>query len=228
MYFGNDAENQLATIYANQMSGDGYSRFGLDDFGADQLAADVIAADMLFSADPTPQNAQMAARAKLKLRNASAGGMQRIAVQSAAMQQLDRQALARAAGKVPFSTTGEDTTQVKTEILPIPQTVVPAGGQIVIPVRPTRSMQLNSIIFPSLLAATAVCRVTSIEVLGLQQLNGAGGVHCSGLTEVRTSRVLKGSTAQAGQDVLVTIQNTSGAPVTIEGWFEGPDLVRVT
>lgn len=225
-YFGNDTEAQLATIYANQMG------MGLDDFGADAFAADVIAADMMFAADPTPANARASALAKQRLSLArmqsASGAMQRQSVQSAAMAQLDRQAMARAAGKIPFSTTGEDTTQVKTEILPIPQTVVPAGGQVVIPVRPTRSMQLNSIVFPSLLAATAVCRVTSIEVLGLQQLNGAGGVHCSGLTEVRTSRVLKGSTAQAGQDVLVTIANTSALVQTIEGWFEGPDLVRVT
>lgn len=236
-YFGDDAETQLATILANQALQGDYVGLGLDDFGADEesLAADVIAADMLFSADPTPANARASAAAKMRLRrakgakaNMAAGAIQRAAVQSAAMSQLDRQAMARAAGKIPFSTTGEDTTQVKTEILPIPPTLIAAAGQVTIPVRPTRSMQINSIVFPSLLAATAVCRVASIEILGLQQLNGPGGVHCSGLTEVRTSRVLKGSTAQAGQDILVTIVNTSALPQTIEGWFEGPDLVRVT
>jgi len=233
-YFGDDAETQLATILANQALQGDYVGLGLDDFGQDEesLSADVIAADMLFSADPTPANARASAAAKVRLRRAKgarAGGMmQRAAVQSAAMQQLDRQALARAAGKVPFSTTGEDTSSVKTEILPIPVTAIPGLGQVTIAVRPTRSMQINSIIFPSLLAATAVCRVVSIEILGLQQLNGAGGVHCSGLTEVRTARVLKGSTAQAGQDILVTIQNTAAGAQNIEGWFEGPDIVRVT
>lgn len=236
-YFGDDAETQLATILANQALQGDYVGLGLDDFGQDEesLSADVIAADMLFSADPTPANARASAAAKMRLRRAksakagaAAGMMQRAAVQSAAMQQLDRQAMARAAGKVPFSTTGEDATSVKTEILPIPPTAVPGLGQVTIAVRPTRSMQINSIIFPSLLAATAVCRVVSIEILGLQQLNGPGGVHCSGLTEVRTARVLKGSTAQAGQDILVTIANTAAGAQTIEGWFEGPDLVRVT
>jgi hypothetical protein len=153
---------------------------------------------------------------------------QRAAVQSAAMQHMQRQAIARAAGKTPFSTTGEDTSSVKTEILPIPPTAIGAGAAITIPVRPIRSMQINSIIFPSLLAATAVCRLTSVQILGLEQLNGPGGVHCSGLTEVRTARVLKGSTAQAGQDILVQITNTSALAQTIEGWFEGPDIVRVT
>lgn len=226
MYFGNDAEQQLATILASQGLAADY--VGLDDFGEDAaLEADVIAADMMFEADPTPANAQASAMARMRAGAAKKRKMV-APVRAAAMQNLQRQALARAAGKSSFSTTGEETSSVKTEILPIPQTVVGAGLTVTIPVRPTRSMQINSIVFPSLLAATAVCRVGSIQILGLEQLNGPGGVHCSGLTEVRTSRVLKGSTAQAGQDILVQIQNTSAAGVTIEGWFEGPDIVRVT
>lgn len=225
MYFGSDAEQQLASILASQ--GLAADFVGLDDFGEDAaLEADVIAADMMFEADPTPANAQAAAMAKMRAaRSKRAKGAP---IQRAAMVNLQRQALARAAGKVPFSTTGEDTSQVKTEILPIPQTVIAGGAAVTIPVRPIRSMQINSVIFPSLLAATAVCRLTSVQILGLEQLNGPGGVHCSGLTEVRTSRVLKGSTAQAGQDILVQITNTAAGAVTIEGWFEGPDIVRVT
>ena len=230
MYFGNDAEQQLATILASQGLAADY--LGLDDFGEDEaLEADVIAADMLFEADPTPANAQAAGMAKMRAAASKRRKMmvpQRAAVQSAAMQHMQRQAIARAAGKTPFSTTGEDTSSVKTEILPIPPTAIGAGAAITIPVRPIRSMQINSIIFPSLLAATAVCRLTSVQILGLEQLNGPGGVHCSGLTEVRTARVLKGSTAQAGQDILVQITNTSALAQTIEGWFEGPDIVRVT
>lgn len=224
-YFGNDAEQQLATILASQGLAADY--YGLDDFGEDAaLEADVIAADMMFEADPTPANAQAAALAKMKA--ARARRAKAAPIQRAAMGNLQRQALARAAGKMPFSTTGEDTSQVKTEILPIPPTVIAAATTVTIPVRPIRSMQINSVIFPSLLAATAVCRLTSVQILGLEQLNGPGGVHCSGLSEVRTSRVLKGSTAQAGQDILVQIANTSAGAVTIEGWFEGPDIVRVT
>lgn len=235
MYFGDDATDQLATILATQGTM-GLDYFGYDDFGQDesQLEADVLAADMLFEADPTPANAAGRVQARRKLA-AKRVGTQRAAssaasavVKNAAMQQLQRQSMARQAGKVPFSTTGEDTTAVKTEILPIPPTAVGAGVTITIPVRPTRSMQINSIVFPSLLAGTAICRVASIQILGLEQLNGPGGVHCSGLTEVRTSRVLKGSTAQAGQDILIQINNPTGGATTIEGWFEGPDLVRVT
>lgn len=229
MYFGDDATDQLATILATQGSL-GLDYFGYDDFGQDesQLEADVLAADMLFEADPTPANAAGRVQARRKLAAKKAGKTSAAVVKNAAMQQLQRQAAARAAGKVPFSTTGEDSTAVKTEILPIPPTAIAAGLTITIPVRPTRSMQINSIIFPSLLPGTALCRVASIQILGLEQLNGPGGVHCSGLTEVRTARVLKGSTAQAGQDILVQINNPSAVATTIEGWFEGPDLVRVT
>ncbi len=230
-YFGDDAETQLATILADQGLSADY--IGLDDFGEDvALQADVIAADMLFQADPSPANAQAAAMAKMRLARSKGRrpnmNIQRAAVQNAAVQHLQRQAIARQAGKVPFSTTGEDTSSVKTEILPIPITALLANQTVTIPVRPTRSMQINSIIFPSLLAGTAVCRLLGVQILGLEQLNGPGGVHCSGLTEVRTARVLKGSTAQAGQDIYVQIQNTSAQPQSIEGWFEGPDIVRVT
>jgi hypothetical protein len=231
MYFGDDTTDQLATILASQ-GALGLDYFGADDFGQDDAAleADVLAADMLFEADPTPANA--AARLQTRRRLATRRRTQPMAasamVKSAAMQQLQRQGAARAAGKIPFSTTGEDTTAVKTEMLPIPPTLIAAGLTVTIPVRPIRSMQINSVVFPSLLTATAVCRLTSVQILGLEQLNGPGGIHCSGLTEVRTARVLKGSTAQAGQDILVQINNTSAGAVTIEGWFEGPDLVRVT
>ncbi len=232
MFFGaDDTTDQLATILASQ-GAMGLDYFGADDFGQDDAAleADVLAADMLFEADPTPQNAaaRVMTRRKLASRKMTRPAAAANIVKSAAMQQLQRQAAARAAGKIPFSTTGEDTTAVKTEMLPIPPTVVAAGTTVTIPVRPIRSMQINSIVFPSLLTATSVCRLTSVQILGLEQLNGPGGIHCSGLTEVRTARVLKGSTAQAGQDILVQINNTSAVAQTIEGWFEGPDLVRVT
>lgn len=238
MYFGQDPNQQLATLLANPALASDYY-FGLDDFsGDDQLEANSMAADMMFAADPTPQNAQIAAQAKTalvrtraqRMAGPAAGG-NLAAVQSAAMQNLQRQALARSAGKVPFAVAGEDTTAVKTEILPIPVTHLNPGQTLTIAVRPIRSMQVNSIIFPSLLPGTAVCRVNSIQILGLEQLNGSGGVHCSGLTEVRTARIMKGSTAQAGQDVTLSITNTdllTVAGVDIEGWFEGPDLVRVT
>jgi len=235
-YYGVDpnavAAQQLANLFANSM---GTDRFGLDQIGADSLAADALAADMLFGADPTPQNAQYRAQAHANL-NAAQGGNPALA--SANMQQLQRRALAMAAGQVPFSATGEQSTQVKTELLPIVPTLIPAGvggnagllapASFTFAITPTRSMQINSIMFPSLDAATAGCVLMGLSILGVDQMNGPGGVPCSLLTEVRTHRILKGGTAQAGQQILITIGNTTAVDLVIRGTLEGPDLVRVT
>jgi hypothetical protein len=190
---------------------------------------------MLFGADPTPQNAQYRAQAHANL-NAAQGGNSALA--SANMQQLQRRALAMAAGQVPFSATGEQSTQVKTELLPIVPTLIPAGvggnagllapASFTFAITPTRSMQINSIMFPSLDAATAGCVLMGLSILGVDQMNGPGGVPCSLLTEVRTHRILKGGTAQAGQQILITIGNTTAVDLVIRGTLEGPDLVRVT
>lgn len=160
------------------------------------------------------------------------------ALASTSMQQLQRKALALAAGQTPFSATSEASTQVKNELLPITPTLIPAGAggnagllapaAFTFAVTPTRSMQINSIMFPSLDAATAGCVLMALSILGVDQMNGPGGVPCSLLTEVRTQRVLKGGTAQAGQQILITIGNTTATPLVIRGTMEGPDLVRVT
>jgi len=243
-YFGADpqtvAARQLATLFgAPGMSGEfGVDTIGLDAFGLDALAADALAADALMGVDPTPTNAAYQRQAHARLNNAAQGGGAG-AVGSPAMQQLQRKALALAAGVTPFSATSEASTQVKNELLPLPPTLVPAhptGGNagllapatIVIAVTPTRSMQINSIMFSSLDVATAACVLMAVSILGVDQMNGPGGIPCSLLTEVRTQRVLKGGTAQAGQQILLTIGNTSATAQVIRGTFEGPDLVRVT
>lgn len=241
-YFGADpnqlAAQQLATLFGNQSMGFGYDRFGLDSIGLDALAADALAADALFGADPTPQNAMYRAQAQTKLAQATGNGGGGGALGSAAMQELQRKALAYAAGQTPFSATGEQSTQVKNELLPIVPTLIPAGvggnagllapASFTFAVTPTRSMQINSIMFPSLDIATANCVLMACSILGVDQMNGPGGVPCSLLTEVRTMRVLKGGTAQAGQQILITIGNTSAVAQVIRGTFEGPDLVRIT
>jgi hypothetical protein len=229
--FGNDDLNALqADDPAQQLA----QVFGVDVLGAaatgrgwhvegtlQALMADALAADMMFGADD-PRAVAAKGRVVNKLRRQHSGGPSR------QMQELQRVALAHQAGKGTFSSTGEANTSIKAEMLPIPRTVVPLNSQTTIAVRPIRSMQINTIRFPSDRAATAACRVEDISILGTSQLNGPGGIACSGLTEVRTAPILKGSTAQAGQDILITISNTTGVNQTIEGWFEGPDLVRVT
>jgi len=238
-YFGADnqqAARQLATLFAQPTMG--YDRFGLDSIGLDALAADALAADALFGNDPTPENAAYKQQAQMKLASAMGGMGQGGALASQAMQELQRKALAYAAGQTPFSATSEQSTQVKNELLPIIPTQIPAGvggpagllapAAFTFAVTPTRSMQINSIMFPSLDVGTANCVLMGLTILGVDQLNGAGGIPCSLLTEVRTQRVLKGGTAQAGQQILITIGNTSAVAQVIRGALEGPDLVRVT
>jgi hypothetical protein len=245
-YFGADpnalAAQQLANLFATPGSrmGFGVDTIGLDSFGVDALAADALAADALFGADPTPANAQYRAQTRQKLGQAmqamNGGGNPALASQS--MQELQRKALALAAGQTPFSATSEQSTQVKNELLPITPTLIPAGvggnagllapAAFTFAVTPTRSMQINSIMFPSLDIATAGCVLMALSILGVDQMNGPGGVPCALLTEVRTQRVLKGGTAQAGQQILITIGNTTAGALVIRGTMEGPDLVRVT
>lgn len=251
-YFGADpnalAAQQLATLFASpggHRMGFGVDTIGLDAFGGgyniEALAADALAADALFGADPTPANAQYRAGTRQRLGQAMQAQQQmgNPAIASASMQDLQRKALALAAGQVPFSATSEQSTQVKTELLPITPTEIPAhptGGNpgllapasFTFAVTPTRSMQINSIMFPSLDPATAGCVLMGLSILGVDQMNGPGGVPCSLLTEVRTHRVLKGGTAQAGQQILITIGNTTLNKLVIRGTLEGPDLVRVT
>ena len=118
-YFGADpnalAAQQLATLFANPSMGFGYDRFGLDQIGVDALAADALAADALFGADPSPQNAAYRAQTQAKLANAMgmAGGGGGNPFASQQMQELQRKALAFAAGQKPFNATNQASKQVK-------------------------------------------------------------------------------------------------------------------
>jgi hypothetical protein len=217
--FGDDdAANQLAQVFGLDPAPRQQQRGWHVEGNLQALMADALAADMMFGAD-SPQ--------AIATKGAVVNAMRQRGP-SPQMQMLQKAALAHSAGKGTFTSTGEANTSIKAEMLPIPRTVVPLNSQTTIAVRPIRSMQINTVRFPSDRAATAACRVEDISILGTSQLNGPGGIACSGLTEVRTAPILKGSTAQAGQDILVTISNTTGVNQTIEGWFEGPDLVRVT
>jgi hypothetical protein len=247
-YFGADpnalAAQQLATLFAG--SGRprmGVDTIGLDSFGIERLSADALAGDALYGLDPTPQNAAIANAAHQRLAQGLQAAQMTMnpAIASQSMQELQRKALALAAGQTPFSATSEASTQVKNELLPIPPTEIPgnplAGTNaglrnpttLSFAVTPTRSMQINSIMFSSLDPETAACVLLALSILGVDQMNGPGGIPCSLLTEVRTNRVLKGGTAQAGQQILITIGNAKSlTPVVIRGTLEGPDLVRVT
>lgn len=218
-----ETEAQLARIFS-------YGA-GLDSFGVDSFSAD----PMLYALGQAAENAAMLYGATAPQAQAA---QQAVIARQQQMQRLQMQAAARAAGMTPFSTTAEGRTIIKKEMLPITPTLIPAGAggnagllapaSITFAVRPTRSMQINRISFPSGDAATAACVLMSVQILGVEQLNGPGGVPCGQLTEVQTDPNLKGATAQAGQDILITIGNASAVDQVIRGTFYGPDMVRST
>lgn len=219
--FGDDASDQLLRIFSADLDTFGASGFqGVDSFGATLygLGAEVRANEMMYGAD-APQT--QLAKAKLV----------------GAASRFQQMALARGAGKIPFDTTSEKNTMVRKEGLPITPTLIPAGAggnagllapaSFTFAVRPTRSQQINRIVFASGDAATAACVLINVEILGQSQLNGPGGIPCGLYSEVMTEPNLKGATAQAGQDILITIGNTSAVAQVIRGALFGPDLVRM-
>lgn len=242
-YFGQDTQEQLASIF---------SGLGLDDFGramfggvdtiaSDEelksLGAEVLAADYLYGADaPQTQAAKAALVTRAATRMQAPAARPALPAQNAQAMALQRMAMARAAGKTNFDTTSEQNSMIKHERLPIQPTAIPgsAGATVLNPtatqfnVRPTRSMQINRVAFPSIDAATAACVLISVQILGIEQLNGPGGIPCALMTEVETAPNLKGSTAQAGQDISLIIGNTTAVTQNIRGAFSGPDIVRST
>lgn len=225
MYYGIDDEEtnqQLASIFS--LGATGFQGVDTFSYGADldmfALGQEVKANEMLYGA-AAPQT--QLARQNFAL---------------AARNKFQQMAAARAAGMTPFNTTNERNTQVKREGLPIQPTLIPAGAggnagllapaSFTFAIRPTRSQQINRIAFASGDPATAACVLMSVQILGVEQLNGPGGIPCGLYTEVMTEPNLKGATAQAGQDILITIGNTSALPQVIRGALFGPDLVRMT
>ncbi len=241
-YFGQDTQQQLASIF---------SGLGLDDFGramfggvdtiaSDQelksLGAEVLAADYLYGADAPQTQAAKAALVTRAATRVAPAARPALPAANPQMAELQKMAMARMAGKTTFDTTGEQNSQIKHERLPIQPTAIPgsAGATVLNPtatqfnVRPTRSMQINRVAFPSIDAATAACVLISVQILGIEQLNGPGGIPCALMTEVETAPNLKGSTAQAGQDISLIIGNTTAVTQNIRGAFSGPDIVRST
>jgi hypothetical protein len=237
-YFGQDTASQLASIFSGMGLDDfGRQMFGVDTIANDQelraLGAEVLAADYLYGAD-APQT--QAAKATLVKRAATRAAPARQLPGASNMPALQAMALAHAAGKTTFDTTSESNSTIKHERLPVQPTTIPGsvGATLLAPtatqfnVRPTRSMQINRIAFPSIDAATAACVLISVQILGIEQLNGPGGIPCALMTEVETAPNLKGSTAQAGQDIALIIGNTTATDQIIRGAFSGPDIVRST
>lgn len=127
-------------------------------------------------------------------------------------------AKARKSGAVPPSAD-------KWELLPIPLTTLLAGETRTFNVTPTRAQRLDRIEFPSSNADHAVITLVGIDIAGTAQLNGAGGIRLSQLSEMRSDPILRGNTVQANAPISLTVTNTDTVnPRTLFGSIGGPTV----
>lgn len=117
---------------------------------------------------------------------------------------------------------------LKWELLPIPLTTIVAGATASIQVSPIRSQRLDQLEFPSSNVDHAWINIISIQILGVEQLNGTGGVRLSQLSESRANNILRGSTAQRSDNIIMVFQNMDTVNArTFYGTIGGP-TIRVT
>lgn len=136
---------------------------------------------------------------------------------------LSKLAMLKAAGQRGVVSKGADS--LKWELLPIPLTTLLAGATQQLTVSPIRSQRLDQIEFPSSNVDHAFISIVSIQILGVEQLNGTGGVRLSQLSELRTNNILRGSTAQRSDNIIMTFVNTDTVNArTLFGTIGGPTL----
>ena len=139
---------------------------------------------------------------------------------AAALQNL---ALLKAAGQ--RGVTSKQADNLKYELLPIPLTQLVAGAGGAIAVRPIRSMRMDRMEFPSSNVDHQFIQLNSVQILGIEQLNGTGGILLSQLSEQRTEPILRGTTAQAGQDIILQFANLDTVNArSYRGTFAGPSI----
>lgn len=115
--------------------------------------------------------------------------------------------------------------ELKWELLPIPDTTLTAGQTLSVNVTPTRAQRLDQIEFPSSNVDHPHIALLSIEIAGVQQLNGSGGVRLSQLSEMRSHNILRGSTAQRNEPLILTFANKDTTNSrTLFGTIGGPTI----
>lgn len=147
----------------------------------------------------------------------------RAPAKSAGKVGLQNLALLKAAGQRAAVQTTADN--LKYESLPIPLQNIPASGTVNVPVQPIRSMRLDRVRFPSSNVDHQFVQLTSLQILGIEQLNGAGGILLSELSELCTDPGIRGNTMQAGQNVILIFQNLDTVNArTCRGTMSGPSI----
>ncbi len=136
---------------------------------------------------------------------------------------LQKLALLKAAGqRGVVQRTAED---LKWEKLPIPAQTIAAAATAQFAVRGIRSQRLDQLTFPSSVVDHQFILLLSVEINGVQQLNGGGGILLSELSELNPQPILRGSTAQRNEDIIFTCQNLDAVNArTLRGSMGGPTL----
>lgn len=155
------------------------------------------------------------------------GAVARKAASRGASGTLQKLAQLKAAGQRGVQR-NQDPSGLKWELLPIPLQTLAAGTTVTVNVSPTRSQRLDQIEFPSSNVDHQFIALISVTILGVEQLNGAGGVLLSQLSELRTNNILRGSTAQRSDNIQMIFQNLDTVNArTCRGTIGGPTLREV-
>lgn len=116
-------------------------------------------------------------------------------------------------------------TDMKWELLPIPLGTIAAGGTVTITVTPIRSQRLDKLRFPSSNVDHSFITLLGIQIMGVEQLNGAGGIRLSELSEMATDSILRGSTVQRADNLFLTLRNDDAVNArTYFGSMGGPTI----
>lgn len=129
----------------------------------------------------------------------------------------------RAAGQRGIVQRGQ--SDMKWELLPIPRATLAAGTTVQVAITPIRSQRLDKLRFPSSNPDHQFITLLGIEIMGVQQLNGNGGVCLSELSEMATDSILRGSTVQRADNLFITLRNDDVVNArTYYGSIGGPTI----
>lgn len=109
---------------------------------------------------------------------------------------------------------------LRRQILPIPATAVPAGGQATVTLQPQRAFRVEKLVLSSTSVPSSVV-VSDISVGAERQFVSAGDVPLSAFTADAVGTGLRGDTAQPGTTVTLLLRNIGAAAETVSGAFFG-------
>lgn len=108
------------------------------------------------------------------------------------------------------------------QVSPIPLTNIPANSTVLVSFRPQRPLRIERLILDG--SSTNGVFLTDLLIGAEPQFVNAGAVPVSAFAPTAFGTSLRGNTAQPGIEVVLSLQNTTGAQVTIGGAVIGTSL----